>query len=105
MKKQQEIEQMAEQTLNRLNNVQQLEANEYLHSKILQRMNDSREVISMAYNRAMLRLAAVLVLFIGVNAVSFYLLKPDGNTVTVKKAANADAFADAYNLNNNVDSY
>jgi hypothetical protein len=105
MKNQQEIEQKAEQTLNSLNNMQQLEANEYLHSKILQRMNDNRKVIPMAYNRVMLRLAAVLILFIGINAVSFYVLKQSGNTVTVKKAATADAFADAYNLNNNVDSY
>ena len=105
MKNQQEIEQLAEQTLNSLNNVQQLEANEYLHSKILQRMNDSRKVIPMAYNRVMLRLAAVLVLFIGINAVSFYMLKQSDNTVTVNKAATADAFANAYNLNNNLDSY
>ena len=105
MKNQQEIEEMAEQTLKSLNNMQQLEANEYLHSKILQRMNDSSKVVPMAYNRVMLRLAAVLVLFIGLNVASFYMLKQSSNTVTVKKAGTADAFADAYNLNNNLDSY
>jgi len=47
MKNQQEIERMAEQTLNSLNNLQQLEANEYLHAKIVQRMNTRAKVVPM----------------------------------------------------------
>jgi hypothetical protein len=103
MKNKQDIEQAAEQALNSLNHMQQVEANEYLHAKIMQRMQNNK-VIPMAYNRLMLRLAAVLILLIGVNALSFYVLK-QRSTTTEKTTTGADAFAKAYNLNNNLDSY
>jgi hypothetical protein len=103
MKNKQEIEQAIEQTLNSLNNLQQVEANEYLHAKIMQRMSNNRAV-PMVYTRLMLRLAAVLILLIGVNTVSFYVLK-QRSTNTEKTTTGADAFAKAYNLNNNLDSY
>ena len=104
MKNQQEIERMAEQTLSSLDNLQQVEANEYLHSKIWLRINDTSKSIPPAYNRLMLRLAAVLFLFIGINCVSFYALKQH-SVDTAQKSSGADAFANAYNLNDNSDSY
>ena|ERR1700761_7663858 len=103
MKNKQDIEQAAEQALNSLSNLQQVEANEYLHAKIVQRMQNNKAA-PMAYNRLMLQLAAVLILLIGVNAVSFYVLK-QRSTNTEKTTTGADAFAKAYNLNNNLDSY
>jgi hypothetical protein len=103
MKNKQDIEQAANQALNSLNNLQQVDANEYIHAKIMQRMSNNK-VVPMVHHRLMLRLVAVLILFIGINAVSFYVLKQRG-TNTEKKTTGADAFAKAYNLNNNLDSY
>jgi hypothetical protein len=104
MKKHQDIEKAVQQTLASLDNLQQLEANEYLFAKIKQRMGDPAKVAPIHYNRVMLRLAAVLALFIGINCASFYVLKQHTSTNNIPKTG-ADAFAQDYNLNTNSDSY
>jgi hypothetical protein len=104
MKNNQDIEKAVQQTLNSLDNLQQLEANEFLYAKIKQRMDNTAKVVPMNYNRVMLRLAAVLILFIGINAISFYALKHNSANAT-QTTSGANSFADAYNLNNNTDSY
>jgi hypothetical protein len=104
MKNNQDIEKAVQQTLDSLDNLQQLEANEFLYAKIRQRMDNTAKVVPMNYNRVMLRLAAVLVLFIGINGVSFYVLK-HSNSSASQTTSGANAFADAYNLNSNTDSY
>jgi hypothetical protein len=104
MKNNQDIEKAVQQTLDSLDNLQQLEANEFLYAKIRQRMENTSKVVPMNYNRVMLRLAAALVLFIGINGVSFYILK-HSSVHTTQTTSGANAFADAYNLNSNTDSY
>ncbi|MES2379252.1 MAG: hypothetical protein V4553_21855 [Bacteroidota bacterium] len=104
MKNNQDIEKAVQQTLDSLDNLQQLEANEFLYAKIRQRMDNTAKVVPMNYNRVMLRLAAVLVLFIGINGLSFYVLKHSSAPAT-QTTSGANAFADAYNLNSNTDSY
>jgi hypothetical protein len=104
MKNNQDIEKAVQQTLDSLDNLQQLEANEFLYAKIKQRMDNTAKVVPMNYNRIMLRLAAILILFIGINGVSFYVLK-HSDAPAVQTASGANAFADAYNLNSNTDSY
>jgi len=106
MKNKQDLERKVEQTLNSLDNMQQLEANEFLHAKILHRMTGNNT--NSAYSKVMVRLAAVLCLLVCINCVSFLLLKQQ--TVTTKATAaktttGADAFAEAYGLNNNLNSY
>jgi len=105
MKKHGDIEKLAEQTLNSLDGLQQVEANEYLYAKIKQRMQGSKEVVPLYGKRVMLRLVAVLVLFIGLNCISFYALKQQGSQTTGPKSSSAEAFANAYGLNTNTDSY
>ena len=104
MRTQQEIERMAEQTLNSLDNLQQVEAGEYLYAKIRQRMDNSANIVPAHYNnRVMLRLAAILIVFIGINCASLYVLKH--STGKASNSSGADAFAKAYNLNANTDTY
>ena len=105
MKKHGDIEKLAEQTLNSLDGLQQVEANEYLYAKIKLRMQESKEVMPMYGSRVMLRLAAVLVLFIGLNCISFYALKQQGAQTANPKSNDVEAFANAYGLNTNTDSY
>jgi hypothetical protein len=105
MKNIQGLEDKVQQTLNSLNNLQQLEANEFLHAKILNRMANKQASPSMAYNKLMVRLVAVLCLFICVNGISFFVLKQKSNTVNTKNYTGADAFANAYGLDNNLNSY
>ncbi len=108
MKNKQELEQKVEQTLNSLDNLQQLEANEFLHAKILHRMGGNSTATNLGYSKIMIRLAAILCLLIGINCVSFYVLKPQtdiGKVTAAKTATGANAFAEAYGLNNNLNSY
>jgi hypothetical protein len=82
-----------------------VEANEYLYAKIKQRMQDKNEVVSLYGSRIMLRLAAVLVLFIGINGISFYALKQQHTQTAAPGSSDAEAFAKAYGFNTNTDSY
>jgi hypothetical protein len=102
MKNKQGFEQQAEQTLNSLDNLRQVEANEFLDAKVLHRMQMRYQPATNAQT-LMLRLAAVLCLFIGINTVSYVILKQP--IKTTKNIKGADVFADAYGLNNNVNSY
>ena len=106
MKNKQDLENQVQQTLSSLDNLQQLEANAFLHAKIMNRMANKQALTPITYNKLMVRLAAVLCLFICINGVSFYLLKQKTNTVNTKtNNTGADAFANAYGLNNNLNSY
>ncbi len=105
MKSKKDFENQAEQALNSLNNVQLVEANEFLHAKIMHRMQNQDQASPLYYNKVMVRLAAVLCLFICVNAVSFFALTPAKTKTVAQKPADATAFAQAYGLNTNLNSY
>ena len=105
MKNIKDFEKRAEQALNSLDNLQQVEANEFLHSKIMYRMQNRGEASPLYYNKLMVRLAAVLCLFVCINAVSFFAINQNKTTTATQKPANADSFAQAYGLNTNLNSY
>jgi hypothetical protein len=105
MKKHGDIEKLADQTLNSLDGLQEVEANGYLYAKIKQRMHDNNEVVPLYGSRIMLRLAAVLILFISINCISFYALKQQKEQMTAPGSNDVSAFASAYGLNTNTDSY
>lgn len=104
MKNKQDLEQRAEQTLNSLDNLQQVEANEFLDAKILHHMQVMYHPPAVSSQKLMLRLAGVLCLFMALNITTYFVLKQPKQTTT-KNINGADAFADAYGLNNNANSY
>ncbi|MES2274397.1 MAG: hypothetical protein V4592_00125 [Bacteroidota bacterium] len=90
MKALREIEEQAAQALTSLDNLQPVEANAYLYSKIKNRMIERRQTAAVAYTRLMFRLSAALLLFLFINIGSFYLLNRFQQPAThapVKKAA------------------
>lgn len=105
MKNIKDFEEQADQALNSLNNLQQVEPNEFLHAKIMHRMQNAGQASPLYYNKLMVRLAAVLCLFVCINAVSFFVLTQSKATTVTQKPANADSFAEAYGLNTNLNSY
>jgi hypothetical protein len=105
MKKDQDIEKLAERTLNSLDGLQEVEANGYLYAQIKQRMHENKEIVPLYGGRIMLRLAAILILFIGINIISFYTLKQQTQSTAANRSNGAEAFANAYSLNSNTDSY
>lgn len=104
MKDRKEIKQLAEQALHSLDNLQQVDTNDFLAAKAWQRMQSYRHSLPTGYNKLLLRLAVVLLMFTGINCVSFYVLsKKSANTTTA--ATGVDAFANAYGLSNNSGNY
>ena len=104
MKNRKEIEQLAEQALQSLETLQLVEANDFLAAKAWQRMQNQRHGVPANYNKLLLRLAAVLLMFVGINCASFYVL----NNKTANKTSTATgvgAFANAYGLSNSSDNY
>lgn len=102
--KQQNIDKAAEQALNSLNNLQQADANPFLYAKVKQRMEHRYKMATAEQKRVMLRLAAVLILFIGINGFCFFALKKQ-NTAKQPAQSGASAFAEAYQLNTDTESY
>src|SRR5688572_19430319 len=109
MKNKQDLEKQAEQTLNSLDSLQQVEANEFLHAKILHRMQiksatNATNVLQGSHiiyqlpisaQTLMMRLVAVLCLFVCLNIATYIILKQP-KQATTKTINGADAFADAY---------
>lgn len=104
MKNKQEIERQVEQTLNSLNNLQAAEGNEYLYSKIINRMQYNRQE-TVKTNQLMLRLSLALALFVCVNGMSYYVLSSRASKSPNQSASGKSAFADTYQLNGNDYSY
>lgn len=104
MKNKQNLEKQAIQTLNSLDNLHQVEANEFLDAKILHRMQVMHRAPVVKAQLLMLRLAGVLCLFICLNITTYLVLKQPKHT-TIKNTNGVDAFADAYGLNNNANNY
>jgi hypothetical protein len=104
MKDPRDIEQLAEQALHSLDNLQQVDANDFLAAKAWQRMQSHPHNISPVYNKLLLRLAVVLSMFVGINCVSFYVLS-NKSVDKVSTANGVDAFASAYGLSNSSGNY
>jgi hypothetical protein len=98
MKAQNDIEQLADETLNSLNGLQQLEANGFLFAKIQARMQ-SRKQQQYATVKTLAKLSVALLLFIGLNSVSYYLLNKKRPQSIQQQSTTAQAFANEYNLN------
>ena len=102
MKTLREIEELTDSTLNSLDSLQPVEANEYLYAKIKNRLQHNRQTAA-AYSRLLFRLSLALILFLGINIASFYLIsalqrganKPKGIT----------AFSEAYFPGGNTYNY
>ncbi len=105
MKNKQEIEKLAEAALSSLDNLQPVDANEFLHAKVLNKMRMIEVNERKTYNRLMLKLSAALGIFICINGVSFYALKQQQHKTGKKATTGVAAFAEEYSLKNNSYSY
>ncbi len=104
MNKQNKVEQLVEQTVSSLDNLQQLEPNDFLAAKAWHQMQNRNTSIPYRYNKLLFRLAAVLVVFVGINCFSFYIMNSNSKKQT-ETTNGVNAFADAYGLNNYSENY
>jgi len=105
MKNKQEIEQLTNATLNSLNNLQLVEANEFLYAKVMHRMQVNEQQERITYSRLMVKLSVALGLFICLNGVSFYALQHQQNKTNKTTVATKAAFAEEYSLKDNSYNY
>ena len=100
-----EIEQLTNQALGSLDNLQQVDANEYLYSKIVNRMQTARLETTVQNRRWMFRLTGALVLFLGINVGSFYWLSRPPQSTTNKTTTGIGAVSQEYFPKNDTYSY
>ncbi|MGZ3757515.1 MAG: hypothetical protein ACXVAY_04970 [Mucilaginibacter sp.] len=107
MKNKQDVEKLAETTLASLDNLQHVEANEFLYGKVINRMQMREALDRKSSQRLMLKLAVALVAFIGINAASFYVFEQQQHKTHPKStgATGAAAFAQEYSLQNSSYNY
>ena len=99
MKTQSDIAQRANETLDSINNLQQVEANSFLFSKIQNRMQAKSQQQVFVPVKILSRLSVALVLFIGLNVASYYFLSGNSPKQTVQqKTTAAQALATEYHL-------
>jgi hypothetical protein len=107
MKALREIEEQANQALNSLENLQPLEANQYLYTKIKNRMLQSRQAAQ--HIRLMFRLSAALLVFVCLNITSIYVFntwQDKQNTNTPAKAKTGiNALSDEFFPSTNTYNY
>lgn len=107
MKNKQDVEKLAKMTLTSLDNLQPVEANEFLYGKVINRMQMREALDRKTSRRLMLKLAVALVAFIGINAASFYVFERQQHKAHPKPAVvtGAAAFAQEYSLQNSSYNY
>lgn len=105
MKSQQEIDRLTESALSSLDNLQQVEANDFLYGKIVNRMQMRHQQDRAGFRRLMMRLSFALVLFAGANVTSFLVLEHQRNKPQKPAKANKAAFASEYSLTNDGYNY
>lgn len=93
------IEQLVDETLSSLDDVQRVEANPFLYTKIEQRLKNGQVTSSIYQRKLMPVLAVALALFITLNMVSYFRLSTnDVAPASAKAASGIENFANEYNL-------
>ncbi|MEO6524714.1 MAG: hypothetical protein ABIN91_23720 [Mucilaginibacter sp.] len=106
MKAQKNIEELVDETLNTLNGIQPVEANNFLFGKIQNRMQMG-SCEQVARIKMLSRLSAALLLFIGLNVGSYYFLSGNSQKPqsVQQKTTPAQAFASEYHLSGSQYNY
>jgi hypothetical protein len=91
------IEKLADDTLNSIDDVQRATANPYLYTRIRQRLQN-RYKPSSYQKKLMPVLAVALVLFISLNIASYFRVNTNNATPTSKNGSGIENFANEYNL-------
>lgn len=105
MKNKEQIQREAEQTLNSLDGITQVESNEFLYAKVMNRMQARQQYIPARYGKLMVRLSLALGLFLGLNLATYIVLDQRQHVAPRQASSGTNAFAEDYQLNNNTYNY
>ena len=101
MKNLKDAEKLAEEALKSIDNIQAVEANDFIFTRIQSRMETKKQGSKNARVKLLYRLSAVLLLLVMLNATSYFVLKPvKSQTTNIKHQTTTGiaAFADDYQL-------
>jgi hypothetical protein len=99
MKNKKDIEKLADEALNSFDDIEPVEVNDFIFTRIQNRMAARQPAPVKARLVTMYRLTAMLVVFTLLNIGSYYFLaQPKNVKATVQKTSGIEAFADDYNL-------
>ena len=106
MKNKKDAEKLAEETLKSIDNITALDVNDFLFTRVQNRINIKKQVTETLNLKTMYRLVAMLVFFILINMLSFrYLANKNSTNYKSPKTSGLDAFASDYNLNETTENY
>ena len=105
MKNLKEAEKLADEALKSIDNIQAVEVNEFLYTRIKNRMEALDERVEKPSAWPMYRLAAMLLLFIAINIVSFNYLYSTNSANKSMKSSELNAFSEDYNLQGSQNNY
>jgi len=106
MKNTNDAEKLAEDTLKSLDNIESADANDFIFTRIQNRLAAKQQVPVKEKLKLMYTLSAMLLFFIVVNIISFNYLSTNTNAVnTRQKTSGLSAFATDYNLDQNSYNY
>lgn len=105
MKNLKDAEKLAEETLKSIDNIQALEVNEFIFTRIQNHLEIKRNGYEKIKLKSMHRLAAALLLIITINIISVKYLANKSNSDSTQQTSGINAFASDYKLHENLNNY
>jgi len=105
MRKIKDAEKRADEALRSIDNISPAEANDFIFSKIQNRLDPRNTSFEYTRLKPMYRLAALLIFFIVANIISFNYFQSNKTTSVKQKTGVIGAFAHDYNLDQNSNNY
>ncbi len=105
MKNLEEAEKLADEALKSIDNIQAVEVNEFLYTRIKSRIEALDEGMEKVSAWPLYRLVAMLLLFIAINIVSFSYLSSSVSVNKSMKNNELNTFSEDYNLQSGQNNY
>jgi len=105
MKNLKDAERLAEEALKSIDNIKPAEANEFIFTRIQNRIENNTKGYERVKLKSMHRLAAALLLIIAINIISFKYLANKNTGNNGRQTSGIDAFSNDYNLQKNLNNY
>jgi len=105
MKNKKEAEKLAEEALKSIDQIEAVEVNDFLFTRIQNRLDIKISGMESGKLRSLYRLAAMLVLFTAINLLSFDYLTTKSSNSNKQKSNTTYAFAKEYNLSERAGNY
>jgi len=105
MKNLKNAEKLAEEALKSIDNIQPAEVNDFIFTRIQNRIENNAKGYERVKLKSMHRLAAALLIIIAINIISVKYLVNKNTGNNDRQTSGIDAFSNDYNLQENLNNY